>query len=83
MIGSMVTKKAIYKVTRKGQITIPSGFRARHDINEGALVQIVDQGSRLVVEPVPDLLSLLGADEGKYSLTQLKKMLDESRRRWR
>jgi AbrB family looped-hinge helix DNA binding protein len=73
----------VSKVTRKGQITIPSEFRARHKIVKGSVVQLTDEGSRLIIEPVPDLLDLAGADAGKYAPHELKRMLDESRERWR
>ena len=63
----------ISKVTRKGQITIPSKFRVRHKILEGSVIQITDEGSRLIVEPVPDLLDLAGVDAGKYDPQRLKK----------
>lgn len=75
--------RKIQKVTRKGQITIPSEFRAKHGITEGSLVQVADEGSKLIVESVPDLLKLAGVDSGKYDPNQLRRMLDESRQRWR
>jgi AbrB family looped-hinge helix DNA binding protein len=71
------------KVTRKGQITIPAWFRHRNVIREGSSVEITDEGKRLIIEPVPELLDQIGHDKGKYDTAKLKKMLDESRRHWR
>jgi len=76
-------RKTSSKVTRKGQITIPAHFRKKNGIKEGSSVEITDMGEKLVIEPVPDLLDLVGCDKGKYDMTRLKKMLDESRKNWR
>lgn len=72
------------RVTRKGQITVPAHFREKNSIREGSSVEITDEGRRLVVEPVPELLDQVGVDRGKYDSAKLKNMLDESRKRnWR
>jgi AbrB family looped-hinge helix DNA binding protein len=75
--------KTSSKVTRKGQITIPARFRRNNKIKEGSSVEITDIGNKLVIEPVPDLLDLVGCDKGKYDSLELKKMLDASRKNWR
>ena len=71
------------KVTRKGQITIPVKFRLKNSIREGSTVEIIDQGQKLLIEAVPNLLDQVGIDRGKYDPNTLKKMLDESRKNWR
>ena len=76
-------KRKTSRVTRKGQITIPARFRQENGIKEGSSVEITEVGSKLIVEPVPDLLDLVGCDRGRYDQTKLKKMLDESRKNWR
>jgi AbrB family looped-hinge helix DNA binding protein len=77
-------KKTLSKVTRKGQITVPVRFREKNAIREGSTVEITDEGQRLIIEPIPELLDQVGVDRGKYDSTKLRKMLDESRRRnWR
>lgn len=77
-------KKTMSKVTRKGQITIPASFRKKNAIREGSFVEIIDEGQKLIIEPIPDLLDQVGVDAGKYDPARLKKMLDESRRpNWR
>ncbi|MGI0091377.1 MAG: AbrB/MazE/SpoVT family DNA-binding domain-containing protein [Nitrososphaerales archaeon] len=70
------------KVTRKGQITIPARFRKKNSIKEGSAVEITDVGQKLIIEPIPDLLDLIGCDKGRYDSSKLKKMLDESRKNW-
>jgi AbrB family looped-hinge helix DNA binding protein len=70
-------------VTRKGQITIPADFRQKNRIKEGSSVEITDLGQKLIIEPIPDLLDLVGCDKGKYDPAKLRKMLDESRKNWR
>ena len=76
-------RKTYSKVTRKGQVTIPVHFRQKNGVKEGSSVEITDMGQRLIIEPVPDLLDLIGCDKGKYDSEKLKKMLDESRKNWR
>jgi len=74
---------AVSKVTRKGQVTIPSFFRRKYNIQEGTKVEMIEEGSRLILEPVPDLNDLIGIDKGKYDPSTLKRMLDRSRKKWR
>lgn len=76
-------QRLLSKVTRKGQITIPAEFRRRYKIAEGSYVELRDDDSRILVQPVPDLLDLAGADSGKYDPQRLKKELDRSRQKWR
>jgi AbrB family looped-hinge helix DNA binding protein len=75
--------RAVSKVTRKGQVTIPASLRERYRIAEGSYVRIRGEDQRLVLEPVPDLLDLVGVDAGKYDPAELKRKLDESRAKWR
>lgn len=76
-------RKTLSKVTRKGQITIPARFRQKNAIKEGSSVEMTDDGQKLIIEPVPDLLEQVGCDKGKYNTAKLRKMLDESRKNWR
>lgn len=84
MVGYLEQKKiTLSKVTRKGQITIPVRFRQKNEIKEGSSVEITDEGQKLIIQPVPDLMDQVGCDRGKYDVTKLKKMLEESRKNWR
>lgn len=38
--------------TIKGQIVIPAEIRARFNIKKGTLVNIYDEGNRIIVEPL-------------------------------
>lgn len=77
------SRKTLSKLTRKGQITIPAHFRKKNAMREGSSVEITDVGHKIIVEPVPDLLSQIGCDKGKYDSIKAKKMLEESRNNWR
>jgi AbrB family looped-hinge helix DNA binding protein len=77
------SKRTTSKVTRKGQITIPARFRQENGIKEGSSVEITEEGQKLIVQAVPDMLDLVGCDKGKYDPLKLKRMLDESRKNWR
>ena len=76
-------KKNLSRVTRKGQITIPAHFRQKNGIKQGSSVEMTEAGRKLIIEPVPDLLDLIGCDKDRYDSTKPKKMLDESRKNWR
>lgn len=76
-------KRITSKVTRKGQITMPADFRRKNGVKEGSAVEITDLGDKLVIEPVPNLLDLVGCDKGKYDSAELRKALDRSRKNWR
>lgn len=75
--------KTTSKVTRKGQITIPAHFRKKNGIKEGSSVEISEEGQKLIVRPVPDLMDLIGCDKGLYEPSKLRRLLDESRKNWR
>lgn len=61
---------------------MPAYFRKKRGIGQGSPVQFTEV-SRLILEPVPDLLEIVGVDKGKYKGAELKKILDRSRKKWR
>jgi AbrB family looped-hinge helix DNA binding protein len=48
------------KVTKKGQITIPSHFRGEHGFGEGVVVTFRKTKDGLVIEPVHDITESAG-----------------------
>jgi len=70
------------KVTRKGQVTIPAGYRRKHNIREGSRMLVEETERGVLFVPVPDLLSLAGVDKGKYDAKEMRARLDELRARW-
>lgn len=48
------------KVTKKGQITIPSYFRQHHGFAEGVVVAFKNTKDGLVIEPVHDMTESAG-----------------------
>ena len=48
------------KVTKKGQVTIPSHFRKEHDLGEGAVVAFKETKDGLVIEHVRDITESAG-----------------------
>jgi AbrB family looped-hinge helix DNA binding protein len=70
-------------VTRKGQVTIPAKFRKKYKIKEGTKMTVEDTPLGLVFKPIPSFQELMGVDVRKYDPTEMKKMLDEMRRKWR
>lgn len=51
---------AYSKVTKKGQITIPSHLRGQHGFREGAIVAFKEAQKGLMIEPVPDMTESAG-----------------------
>ncbi|MGH9859737.1 MAG: AbrB/MazE/SpoVT family DNA-binding domain-containing protein, partial [Candidatus Acidiferrales bacterium] len=45
-------KVAVAVVTVKGQVVIPSKFRRKYGIRKGTQVAVVDEGSKLVLQPL-------------------------------
>jgi AbrB family looped-hinge helix DNA binding protein len=48
------------KVTKKGQVTIPSYFREEHGFGEGVVVAFKRTKDGLVIEPVHDMTESAG-----------------------
>ncbi len=51
---------AYSKVTKKGQITIPSLLRENHGFREGVIVAFKETQKGLMIEPVPDITNSAG-----------------------
>lgn len=51
---------AYSKVTKKGQITIPSHLRGQHGFGEGVIVAFKEAQKGLMIEPVPDITESAG-----------------------
>lgn len=64
-------------------MTIPAGYRRKHNIREGSRMLVEETERGVLFVPIPDLLSLAGADRGKYDAKEMRARLDELRERWR
>ncbi|MHB8565510.1 MAG: AbrB/MazE/SpoVT family DNA-binding domain-containing protein [Nitrososphaerales archaeon] len=66
------------KVTKKGQITIPSGLRKKYSIRAGSSVVFEPSKDTLIIRPVKDMVSSAGS-LSKYAKSKdvLKDLLDE------
>jgi AbrB family looped-hinge helix DNA binding protein len=68
-------------VTRKGQVTIPASKRKKYGIREGMRVLIKESGDGIVIKPITPIEDLAGIDAGKVSLEEMRRTLDDMRRR--
>jgi len=50
----------IVSITSQGQITIPASFRKQLGLDKYLKALVKIEGEQIIVEPVPDLLSLAG-----------------------
>jgi len=48
------------KVTKKGQVTIPSTLRKRYRLEGGVTVEFEETGEGLVIKPMPDIVDSAG-----------------------
>ena len=48
------------KVTKKGQVTIPSTLRKRYRMEGGVTVRFEETGEGLVIKPLPDIVDSAG-----------------------
>ena len=71
----------IVLVTRKGQVTIPASKRKKYGIKEGMQVLVKDSTDGIVIKPITPIEDLAGIDAGKVSLEEMKRTLDDMRRR--
>ena len=69
------------RVKRKGQVTIPQELRSRLGIEEGAMLEVEEEGGAIVLKPTPRLSGGKVIGEDEYS--QIIGELDEMRRDWR
>jgi AbrB family looped-hinge helix DNA binding protein len=71
----------IVLVTRKGQVTIPASKRKKYGIREGMRVLVKESADGIVIKPITPIEDLAGIDSGKVSLEEMKRTLDDMRRR--
>ncbi|MGH9878483.1 MAG: AbrB/MazE/SpoVT family DNA-binding domain-containing protein [Nitrososphaerales archaeon] len=48
------------KLTKKGQVTIPSKLRKRYGLQEGATVGFEESKDGIIVKPTPDIMHSAG-----------------------
>ncbi len=68
------------KVTRNGQMTIPSHLREKYGIKEGSIIFIEDDGDGIKIK-MPDWIEK-EAGTAPYSVEELKSKLDQERDMW-
>ena len=66
-------------ITRKSQVTIPVEVRKKLGLEEGMRVTVWQEGGRVVMKPLPSILSFGGSGAGKAAPREMKKMLDKLR----
>ena len=67
------------KVTRKGQVTIPSRYRKKFNIREGSKLLVSQHDDLIIMKPVPNIEDLAGIHSGKITLAEMRKELDHMR----
>ena len=80
LIRGVGMKREVSTVTTKGQLVIPSKLRRKYSIRKGTKVAFLEDGERLVLQPLtPEYLrSLRGSLSGRPSA--LKRLLEERKR---
>ena len=76
-----VNKLSRVRVKRKGQVTIPLEIRSKLGLDEGAVLDVEEEGGAIVLRPAPKLEAgeVVGEEEYKRIISEL----DQSRRKWR
>ncbi len=69
------------KVTRKGQVTIPALYRKRLQIHRGTRLLVSQSEDVIILKPVPDIEDLAGIHAGEVPLEEMRKGLDDMRRK--
>ena len=68
-------------VTKKGQVTIPVRFRKLLNIHEGSKLLISQSDNSIIMRPLLSLEELVGIHSGKITLAEVRKDLDELRKK--
>lgn len=66
-------------VTRKGQVTIPVGYRRKYRIYRGTRLSVGESEEGIILKPITPIENLAGVDAEKVTIEQMKKRLDEMR----
>ncbi|HLB60082.1 MAG TPA: AbrB/MazE/SpoVT family DNA-binding domain-containing protein [Patescibacteria group bacterium] len=66
-------------VNTKGQVTIPIHFRKKMNIRSGTKINFLEEGGRIVLDPIPDFLKLRGSVKTtlKYDKKRAQKAIAE------
>jgi len=73
-------KREVSTVTTKGQLVIPSKLRRKYSIRKGTKVAFLEEGERLVLQPLtPEYLRSLRGSLGDGP-SALKTLLEERKR---
>lgn len=71
--------KKITTITRKSQVTIPAEIKKKLGLEEGMRVTVWEEEGKVVMKPMPSILSLAGSGIGRGAPEEMKKMLDKLR----
>jgi len=69
------------RVKRKGQVTIPQELRSKLGIEEGAVLEVAEEGGAIIMKPAPRLNG--GSVVGEREYGKILEELDRLRRNWR
>lgn len=67
------------KITRKSQVTIPTTVRKKLGLEEGMRVVVWQEGDKVVMKPLPSILSLGGCYASDATPEEMKRLLDKLR----
>jgi AbrB family looped-hinge helix DNA binding protein len=69
------------RVKHKGQVTIPQELRVKYGLEEGVIIDFIDQKDGILIKPLPPLEA--GEPVGEEEYKKIIAELDERRRNWR
>jgi bifunctional DNA-binding transcriptional regulator/antitoxin component of YhaV-PrlF toxin-antitoxin module len=69
------------RVKHKGQATIPQELRVRYGLEEGVIIDFIEQKDGILTKPLPPLED--GEPVGEEEYKKIIAELDERRRNWR
>lgn len=71
------------RMSRKGQVVIPSRLRKKYGLKEGANLVFIEQDQQIIIKPETKLTDLCGSVKPIYSREEVKKKIREMRENWR
>ncbi len=69
------------RVKQKGQVTIPAKLRSKLQIQEGTIVEMLEEANSILIKPLPPAKPGKVIGEAEYK--KILKELQETRENWR
>ena len=75
----MKRTRRTWKVTSRGQVTIPLELREKYNLSENSLVEFLDVDDGILIRPLGSVLDFVGILADSTTPLEAKRVLDDMR----